>query len=185
MIKYLPATIRYFINFYRNVTFFLLFCIIYQKHSPSSPSASTFSQFTVVLPSLPFPVSSNKHSKPFTIPMLQYIKNTHNKGIKNQKAKLRSYFLLFSGSLSVSYASFTATNRSYPSFPLSTTHLRVLFAALIGMQSQRESFVGLSDVFLGGASIHAQHRVQVWTHRSPPRLPSAGRRGRKDRCRSK
>ena len=76
MIKYLPATIRYFINFYRNVTFFLLFCIIYQKHSPSSPSASTFSQFPVVLPSLPFPVSSNKHSKRFTIPMLQYIKNT-------------------------------------------------------------------------------------------------------------
>ena len=46
------------------------------------------------------------------------IKKTHNnKGIKNQKAKLRSYFLLFSGSLSVSYANFTATNRSYPSPP--------------------------------------------------------------------
>lgn len=105
-------------------------------------------------------------------------KKTRTKGIKNQKAKLRSYFRLLSGSLSVSYASFTATNRSYPSPFSLLSHLRVLLVALIGMQSQRESFVGLPDLFLGGASVHAQHRVQVWTHRRPPRLPRADRRGR-------
>ena len=185
MIKYLPATIRYFINYYRNVSFFLLFCITCQKHSPSSPSASTFSQFPVVLPSLPFPVSSNKHSKPFTIPMLLLKKHTI---IKASKIKKRNSDRTssFSPDRSASHTPISPPQIApIPHLPLSTTHLRVLFAALIGMQSQRESFVGLSDVFLGGASIHAQHRVQVWTHRSPPRLPSAGRRGRKDRCRSK
>lgn len=57
-------------------------------------------------------------------------------------------------------------------------HLRVLLTALVRMQPQREPLVGLPDLSLGGASIHAQHRVQIWTHRSPPRLPSAGRRAR-------
>lgn len=48
--------------------FLFVFCIIYQKHSPSSPSASTISQFPVVLPSLPFPVSSTNMSNHSPLP---------------------------------------------------------------------------------------------------------------------
>lgn len=64
-------------------------------------------------------------------------------------------------------------------------HLCVLLPALIRMQSQRQSLVRLSNVPLGGRSIHAQHRVQVSLHRLHPRLPSAALRVRNDRCRSK
>ena len=87
MIKYTPATIRYFIKLYRNVGSLELQC----------DAAEAVAGLSVGLDA----VAPSERSALSSLPCF-FQQTRPDKHIKIQKGKLRSYFLLRSGSLSVS-----------------------------------------------------------------------------------